>query len=319
MRKRIRLHQVRKGMFVEELEGAARGGAMTVCEFFIETESDLDRVRGSCAMSVVIDIKKGIDANIASGAVNDLNLLSSASDLDNSFSEEQIARARKTIEQTRPHVQNVLAQAQRNVFHFEAACQAVEKVMADALTNAGALIQLAKLKNKDESTFLHSVSVSALMIAFGRDLGFSGGTIHTLGVSGLVHDLGKMTLPVGLLERSGKLTPQEMSIIQTHPDRGYKILKRVPGVSKAVLDMCLHHHEKFDGSGYPRQLAGKEIPLIARIGAICDVYDALTTVRPYKRAWTQAEAIDTMMNSPGHFDPDLLKAFVSGVAISGLC
>jgi HD-GYP domain-containing protein (c-di-GMP phosphodiesterase class II) len=108
-----------------------------------------------------------------------------------------------------------------------------------------------------------------------------------------------------------------MELVRMHPQRGYELVSSLPNTPRQVLDICLHHHEKFDGSGYPSRLAGQQIPFVARLAAICDVYDALTTVRPYKRAWSQAEAINMMMNSPGHFDPDLLAAFVSNMVISG--
>ena len=95
------------------------------------------------------------------------------------------------------------------------------------------------------------------------------------------------------------------------------MLSQVRDLPQSVLDVCLYHHEKYDGTGYPRRLAGTDIPVVARLSAICDVYDAMTTVRPYKRAWSQDEAIHAMLNSPGHFDPDLLKALVSEMVING--
>lgn len=201
---------------------------------------------------------------------------------------------------------------------INAASQAVERIMSEAMTNAGALIGVAKLKKKDEGTFLHSLSVSALMmVAFGRSLGLDEETIRLLGLGGLVHDLGKVALPIELLRKPGKLTGEELALIRTHPERGLEMLAQVVSLPKVVLDICLYHHEKFDGSGYPRKLMGSGIPFAARLAAICDVYDALTSIRPYKRASTQAQAIDTMLLSAGHFDPDLLKAFVSGMVING--
>ena len=121
-----------------------------------------------------------------------------------------------------------------------------------------------------------------------------------LGLGGLVHDLGKTALSVDLLRMPGQLTVQELAIIL-----------------EAVLDICLYHHEKFDGSGHQQQLVGRDIPFVARVAAICDVYDALTTVRPYKGSMSQAEAVDLMFRSHGHFDPDLLKTFVSRMIING--
>ncbi len=318
MRKRIRLHQVRMGMFVEELEGPADDPAKPVGQFLIQTAPDLDRMMSSHALSVIINTRKGIDVDHVSFPTGSFDAESFHEHLRTLFSSEQIALAQKTIGQTRPHVRKVLVQAQQyHAFQFDAACEAVENVMTEAMTNAGALIGITKLKDKDEGTFLHSVAVSTLMITFGRSLGLSEDKIRLLGLGGLVHDLGKMALPMVLLRKPGKLAPEELALIRTHPQRGYDMLNEVPNISKAVLDICLYHHERFDGSGYPRQLAGERIPLVARIAAICDVYEALTTVRPYKRAWTQSEAIDNMLKSKGHFDPDLLKAFVSKMVISG--
>ncbi|AHG48576.1 HD family phosphohydrolase (plasmid) [Rhizobium leguminosarum bv. trifolii CB782] len=301
-------------MFIEELEGAAHDPLRPIGQILVQSRLDLDQIMNSHAMSVVINTEKGNDIAVAPFPLGGPDRASFDCYLHTLFSGAEIALARKTMEATRPHVRDVLVQAQRHhAFEFEAASQAVERVMADGLTNAAALIGVAKLKDKDEGTFLHSLAVSALMITFGRDLGLSEDMIRVLGLGGLVHDLGKMVLPVELLQKPGKLAQEDLALIRTHPDRGYEMLRQVPNLSKGVLDICLYHHEKFNGTGYPRQLAGVAIPLVARIGAICDVYDALTTVRHYKRAWTQAEAIDTMINSPGHFDPDLLKAFVSMV------
>ena len=92
------------------------------------------------------------------------------------------------------------------------------------------------------------------------------------------------------------------------------MLQRIDGVSRTALDICLHHHERYDGRGYPDRLAGEAIPLAARMAAICDVYEAMTTIRPYKRAWSQRETIDMMKSSDGHFDAALLKTFLSQLA-----
>ncbi|KAA3506419.1 HD domain-containing protein [Agrobacterium vitis] len=304
-------------MFVEELEGTALDPAKPHGRFLIKSSLDLDRMMASHAISVVIDTQKGIDTDTAFPPEG-LNPAAFQAHLHSFFSGEQIALAQRAIEETRPYVRNVLVQAQlHHAFQFDSACLAVEKVMSDAMSTTSALIGVAKLKDKDEGTFLHSLAVSALMITFGRNLGLNEEKIRLLGLGGLVHDLGKMVLPVELLRKPGKLTADELALVRTHPQRGYEMLKKEPYVSNAVLEICLSHHEKFDGSGYPHGLAGNDIPLVARIAAICDVYEALTTVRPYKRAWTQAEAIDTMIHSTGHFDPDLLKAFVSRMVISG--
>lgn len=316
MRKRIRLHQVRMGMYVEELEGAVVASSRIVGS--ILSRADIDLMMNSRAMSVVIDTRKGLDVDQGArdGVVNDL--VSYASDLSSWFTTEEIRLAREAIQDVRPCVRDLLVEARaRGSFRLDAADKAVERIMLKAMTNAGAMIAVAKLKAKDEGIFLHSLAVSALMVTFGRNLGMSEQAVRLLGIGGLAHDLGKTVLPIELLRKPGKLTADELQVVRTHPTRGYELVKQIDGMPKPVLDICLYHHEKFDGTGYPHQLRGSAIPQAARIAAICDVYDALTSFRPYKRAWSQAEAIDAMTQSRGHFDPDLLNAFISKMVING--
>ncbi|MBM7049216.1 HD-GYP domain-containing protein [Rhizobium lusitanum] len=315
MRKRIRLHQVRMGMYVDELEGA---GSLPSHVGPILSHGDIDRMMSTHAISVVIDTQKGLDVDQDPPEGREFDLVRFSSDLGSKFSAEQIQRAREAIQDTRPSVRDLFAEARvRGIFHLDAAYKAVERIMLEAMTNAGAMIAVAKLKERDEGTFLHSLAVSALMVTFGRNLGMNEAAARLLGLGGLVHDLGKMVLPIELLRKPGKLTTDELELIRSHPVRGYEMVKQLEGMPEAVLDICLYHHEKFDGTGYPNGLMGAAIPQVARIAAICDVYDALTTVRPYKRAWSQAETIETMERSQGHFDRDLLKAFISKMVING--
>ncbi|WP_454702980.1 HD-GYP domain-containing protein [Agrobacterium burrii] len=280
MKKRIRLHQVRIGMYVEELEGASLPAPLIGP---IRSSGDKELLMNSHAISVLIDTQKGLDVH-PDRREGELDLAGFEFALASKFNAGQLRLANKAIEDTRPCVRDVLVEARvRGAFHLDAADKAVERIMLEAMTNAGAMIAVAKLKKKDEGTFLHSLSVSALMVTFGRNLGLSEEAVRLLGLGGLVHDLGKMVLPVELLRKAGKLTAEEMDIIRTHPARGYEMVIRIEGMPKDVLDICLYHHEKFDGTGYPHQLAGSAIPQVARIAAICDVYDALTSVRPYKR------------------------------------
>ncbi len=318
MRKRIRLHQLRVGMFVEDVESETHGPVREFVPSLISSHSEIDRMMNYNAMSVVINVRKGAD--VEQEALPSPSFTSSRfeRELLASFSMKAIEAARQSLEKTKPHIRNVLSDARINgTFSAGAADMAVNSIMSEAMSNAGAMVAIARLKEHDEVTFLHSFAVSALMVTFGRNLGLGEHDVRLLGVGGLVHDLGKMALPHTILSKTTKLTPEEIAIVRTHPQRGYQLISRIESTPHQVLDICLYHHEKFDGSGYPHRLAGEKIPYMARIGAICDVYDALTTVRPYKRAWSQAEAIRLMMNSPGHFDPDLLAAFVSRMIING--
>jgi putative nucleotidyltransferase with HDIG domain len=163
---------------------------------------------------------------------------------------------------------------------------------------------------------MHSVAVCALMIALARQLGLSGEEIRAAGTAGLLHDLGKARIPSDILNKPGKLTEQEFEVIKSHPRHGWDLLRQVRGIDDISLDVCLHHHEKMDGTGYPDGLAGEEISLYARMGAVCDIYDAVTSNRPYKKGWDPAESLRNMARWTGsHLDAKVFGAFVKSVGI----
>jgi HD-GYP domain-containing protein (c-di-GMP phosphodiesterase class II) len=196
------------------------------------------------------------------------------------------------------------------------ACLPLVNDIADSVyRNPGALVSLARLKTQDDYTYMHSVAVCALMVALGRELGLTQDACREAGLAGLMHDLGKAAMPLEVLNKPGKLTPEEFDLIKTHPLRGHEMLVEGRGVSPTVLDVCLSHHERMDGTGYPHQLPEDRISLVARMGSICDVYDAVTSNRPYKAGWDPAGSIATMASWKGHFDPVVFKAFVKSLGI----
>jgi putative nucleotidyltransferase with HDIG domain len=184
------------------------------------------------------------------------------------------------------------------------------------MRNPSALISLARLKTVDDYTYMHSVAVCALMIVLARQLKLDDHETRQAGLAGLLHDIGKMAIPVAILNKKGKLTDEEYAIVKQHPLAGYQMLLKASGIGPIVLDVCLHHHEKMDGSGYPEQLRAEGISLHARMGAVCDVYDAITSNRPYKLGWCPADSLRQMAGwSKGHFDEAVLNAFVRSIGI----
>jgi HD-GYP domain-containing protein (c-di-GMP phosphodiesterase class II) len=159
------------------------------------------------------------------------------------------------------------------------------------------------------------VAVCALMVALGRQLGLDDSQCREAGMAGMFHDLGKAAMPRDILNKPAKLTTEEFDIIKQHPVRGYEMLLGGPSISDHVRDVCRHHHERFDGTGYPDALAGEKISLLARMGAVCDVYDAVTSNRPYKAGWDPAHALSQMATWKGHFDTTVFQSFVKSVGI----
>lgn len=192
----------------------------------------------------------------------------------------------------------------------------VEEISDSVTRSPNALISLARLKTADDYTYLHSVAVCALMIALAKQLQLAEEQTRSAGIAGLLHDLGKAVMPMDVLNKPGKLTDEEFAIIKRHPEAGHQMLLG-SGADAIALDVVLHHHEKTDGSGYPKRLKADAISLYARMGAVCGVYDAITSNRPYKAGWDPAESIRRMAEwTSGHFDPTIFQAFVKTSASS---
>ncbi|KPX12130.1 HDIG domain-containing protein [Pseudomonas amygdali pv. dendropanacis] len=192
----------------------------------------------------------------------------------------------------------------------------VEEISSSILRHPHALISLSRLKTSDEYTYMHSVAVCALMVALARRMGLPDDQVREADVAGLMHDVGKMMIAPHVLNKPGRLTHDEFEIMKAHPELGLKILKENQPVAATVMDVCLHHHEKVDGSGYPHGLKGDQISIFARMAAVCDVYDAITSDhRPYKKGWGGAHSIREMASWKGHFDDVVFQSFVKTVGI----
>jgi len=192
----------------------------------------------------------------------------------------------------------------------------VDEIYQSIDRNSDALMNLVRLKTADDYTYMHSVAVCVLMISLGRRLGLDEKLLHQVGMAGLMHDVGKMGVPLDILNKPGKLTDDEFTVVKNHPMQGWEILKEAKVAEEITLDVCLHHHERVDGTGYPHKLSGDALTLYARMGAVCDVYDAVTSDRVYKKGWAPAEAVKRMAEwRNGHFDESVFQAFVKTVGI----
>jgi HD-GYP domain-containing protein (c-di-GMP phosphodiesterase class II) len=228
----------------------------------------------------------------------------------------ELRRAAAICRQGREAVANMFNEARMGrTVDTEAARALVEEVAASVERNAGALVSLARLKTKDDYTYMHSVAVCALMVALARTTDMSEAQCREAGMAGLMHDVGKAMMPLDLLGKPGKLTDEEWRMMRSHSERGHQLLLESATAPAAVMDVALHHHERFDGAGYPHGLAGEAISELSRMGAICDVYDAVTSNRPYKAGWDPAESIARMASWKGHFDRRLFTAFVHSLGI----
>lgn len=327
MLKCIAVADVRVGMFIHEFCGAWMDHPFWKSKFLLKTEKDLQRIQASSIGELWIDVSKGLDVAVGTVSVTaeeaaaeaEANLLAAVQSPPVSLAvsmEEEVTRAAKLCARSKEAVISMFTDARMGqALQFEQAGELVEEISDSVLRHPNALISLARLKNADEYTYMHSVAVCALMIALARQLGLNEAQVREAGLAGLLHDIGKMAIPSAVLNKPGKLTDSEFATVRDHPEAGSRMLIESKQVSALVLDVCLHHHEKMDGSGYPHRLEGEQISLYARMGAVCDVYDAITSNRPYKQGWDPAESIRKMAEWKGHFDPVVFQAFVKTVGI----
>lgn len=182
-------------------------------------------------------------------------------------------------------------------------------------SNKDILINIADIKMYDDYTFHHSLSVAIMAIAIGMELGFNNTMLKELGLAGLLHDIGKVAVPIEIITKPGRLTKEEFDIVKMHPVHAANHFKERHLVNENIFNGIVGHHEKLDGSGYPNNLKGDQIHPYARILAVADVYDALTSNRPYRVPNPPNEAIEFVMGGMGsHFDEKVIKAFLRKVA-----
>lgn len=314
------------GMYVDELCGSWIDTPFWRSSFLVEDDTTLDQIHKAGIKQVVIDTSKGKDvAVLPCVAEAHERFPSSQSDRTATADarpapvllNEELERAAKIVDRSRKAVMSLFSEARMGkAIDSAGAVSVVEEIALSVMRNPQALISIARLKTADDYTYMHSVAVCALMLALARQLGLKENEAREAGIAGLLHDIGKVAIPAAILNKPGKLSDDEFMSIKSHPREGYNILKKSHNVSDITLDVCLHHHEKMDGTGYPNRLAGDKISLFAKMGAVCDVYDAVTSIRPYKQGWCPAESIRWMAErSKTHFDPEVFQAFVKSVGI----
>ncbi len=322
MLKNIPVRQLRIGMYIHKLGGRWVDHPFLRKSFELTSVKDLQALLGSNAPEVEIDTDRGLDIDSAAPVKNTpapvvvAALKPPVAEPKTSYDQE-IKRAKAIQAKAKIAVTSMFNEARMgNAIEVASVAPLVDEINGSLERNVGALLSIVRLKTADDYTYMHSVAVCGLMIALGRVLGLEGEELRQVGLGGLLHDLGKISMPMEVLNKPGKLTDEEFATIKGHPRAGWKILKKSNEVSETPLDICLHHHERVDGNGYPERISGDALTLHARMGAVCDVYDAITSDRPYKAGWAPAESIKRMSEwCKGQFDETVFKAFVKTMGI----
>lgn len=181
--------------------------------------------------------------------------------------------------------------------------------------NDAVAMNVDALKVCDEYTFKHSVDVATMAMIVAKHMKFTSKEIYDIGVAGLLHDVGKSKIPENVINKPARLTEEEFEIMKQHSVFGYRILKEKGGLSDDILMGVLQHHEKINGTGYPMQVMDRHICRYAKILSVVDIYDALVTERPYKKAFSQRDAVELIMSMTDELDIDAVKSFMSSVIL----
>jgi len=199
------------------------------------------------------------------------------------------------------------------------ASKQISNVANDLITSLYAddniLLKMHQLQSYDDYTYKHCLRVAMMSVTIGKSLDLPRSKMRDLCEAALLHDIGKRTIDIDIIRKPGRLTDDEFTAIKKHPQNGYILLRKNGGYSEEIMNAVLMHHEKFDGTGYPLGLKGEQITYLARIITVADVYDALTSNRPYRQPWSVAEAEEFMMGGANtHFDYDIITAFLNAFA-----
>lgn len=324
--KKIPVDQIKVGMFLHDLDCGWMDHPFLRNRFTIKDEAQIEKIIEAGIHDVYIDTAHGPDVSDAPTAeevragleremreaVSQTPAAPSRIDLS-----AEIGRARQIKDQAAGLVRTVLQDVRLGrAVELDQVEPMVQTINESVLRNGGALLTLLRIKNKDDYTFLHSVSVGTLLIAFCHAVGLDDESIHQAGLGGLLHDTGKALVPDAVLNKAGRLTEKEFEIIARHPKDGWEILRKTPGIGPVPLDIARHHHERIDGSGYPDKHPAAQISTLAKMAAIVDVYDAITADRCYHKGMPATDALRKIYEwSKFHFEPELVQAFMRCVGI----
>lgn len=326
MIKRISTDQLQPGMFIHDLNCGWLDHPFLTNAFQVRDQATVDKIIAFGIREVYIDTVKGADVR-AGQPQAEVN-----ADLERRLQEiaqkkaerpvvvelkEEVARARRLHGEANKVVRQLMDDARfGQPLEVDRIEPMVDGIIESIFRNADALLPLARLKQQNDYTFQHSVSVCALLVAFGRSMKLSRDEVHDLALGGILHDIGKASMSEDILNKPGKLTEEEFRHMQGHVQAGLDLLDSSTTLRPAVRQVVAEHHERFDGTGYPGYLPGTSISLYGQMAAIVDVYDAICSERVYHKGMSPTQALKKLLEwSAHHFDPKLVQAFVRAIGI----
>lgn len=323
---KISINQLKIGMYVNDLNYVWKKHPFAWQCFTVEDAATLNKIVGSGIAEVYIDTSRGADVDAVETSADEAKKINESSCEPSTIlpgivskisPAEEFHRAKELYSNANKLMQGMMKDVRLGKqIELEQCEPMVDNIIDSMFSMPSALLPLAQMKNVDEYTFQHSVSVSALAVAFGRVMDMPRDEIKALSMGGLLHDVGKAKVPTSILNKSGKLDDTEFAVMKNHVSDTAGLLKNLKGVGEITFNAATQHHERYDGTGYPHGLKGDQISLHGQMLAIVDVYDAITSIRVYHKGMPPTEALRKMFEWSGtHFNAKLVQAFIKGIGI----
>lgn len=317
---RIEVKDLKIGMFVSKLDRPWLETNFRFQGFELKNQADIDAVQKQCDFVFVDTTKQTkVPQYVARSTGYTPDFLEKVQPPAKSSSfRREISKAEVIYQKTSGLVKSFMEEVKfGRPINALAAKKAVAYCVDSVLNAPDALMLMTQLKNRDEYTAQHSMNVCIFSIALGRQINLPVEELNHVGLCGMMHDMGKMQVPLEVLNKPGRLTPEELAVMQTHAAKGWKILLATHGMYPGAVDVAFTHHERLDGKGYPRQLKAEQITPYTRIVAIADMYDAVSSDRVYKKGRSHLDSIKvlTESSSDGHIDPGLTMKFIECLGI----
>lgn len=327
--KRIDVKQLRVGMYIHDLNCSWLDHPFARSRFEVKQQSIIAKIRAIGIREVYIDTDRGVDvaADVPSKTQSEVSCELQA-ELDHVAAQTPTHAQRIPIDEERIYARRIQKEASSVItgvmmdvrlgkqVEVERVEPVVEQMIESIFRNQDALLSLGRIREMDQYTFEHSVSVSVLLIAFAKSLGLERDVLRQIGVGALLHDIGKIKVPAAILNKPSRLTDEELTIMKRHVILGRDMLAETPGILPAALAVAAEHHERIDGTGYPRGLKGDEITVYGQMAAVVDVYDAITADRCYHKGEPPTAVLKKLLEwSKFHFDPKLVQHFIQTVGI----
>ena len=318
----IPVEDLEVGMYVVKLDCAWEETSFLYQGFFIYDQQDINELKSVCktvfiqAEKETSEEKQKVKLSTGKERIR-TKVIEKITYVNKIPAYRELEKASATYQEAKQLISNIfLTLKLGKSFNVNEVKTVVTDIVGSILRNPKALQWLSLIKNKDEYTAEHCLRVCILSISLGRELGMLEGELIDLGISGFLHDVGKTRVPNEVLNKPGRFTDKEFSIMKSHATHGKDILMSMSGVPAIAIDVAYTHHERIDGKGYPRNLSAHKISHFARIVAITDAYDAITSQRVYKTALSSLESLRIIFDDKqSHFDGELADLFIKLVGI----